>query len=90
MDPIIGADGLSQKFMLHFKNVSVITSSIHFRNFRKGLIIEDVGTGKFHVILAIGNLLLEQNSPYPIVYIAEYPHNVRIENHFKGIEVIEL
>ena len=61
---------------------------INFRNFRKGLLTGDAGTGKTHVILAIGNLLLEQNDPHPIVYIAEYPHNMRIEKHFKGNETI--
>ena len=40
------------------------------------------------MILAIGNLLLQQNNPHPIVYIAEYPHNMRIEKHFKGNEII--
>ena len=44
----------------------------------------DAGTGKTHVVLAIGNLLFEQNDSQSIVYIAEFPHNVRIEKHFKG------
>ena len=53
------------------------------RHFRKGLLVGVAGTGKTIILRAIADELL-QNEGSRVVFVAPFPHDIRMRKHFEG------
>ena len=54
------------------------------RSFHRGVLVGPAGTGKTVVLTTKANQHLEDEDGSRILYIAPYPHDVRMRKHFEG------